>query len=180
KLVLASEGRALVLFTSHASLRRIAQLCRDELEREDISVLIQDRDGAPQQLMRNLVEDPRAVIFGTSSFWEGIDLRGETLSLVIIARLPFAVPTDPIHKARAELYDDPFLGYSLPGAILRFRQGFGRLIRDRKDRGVVAVLDSRIKTRRYGIKFLEALPQCSILNAEVENIATRTREWLAK
>jgi len=180
KLALASEGRALALFTSHASLRRVAELSRGALEQEGISVLVQDRDGAPRQLMRNLIEDPRAVIFGTASFWEGIDIRGEALSLVVIARLPFGVPTDPIHKARSDLYDDPFAGYSLPGAILRFRQGFGRLIRDREDRGVVAVLDSRIRTRRYGSAFVQAIPECTRLGAEVDTIAARTREWLAR
>ena len=178
KLALASGGRALALFTSHASLRRVAGLCREALEAEGISVLVQDRDGAPRQLMRNLVQDPRAVIFGTASFWEGIDIRGDTLSLVVIARLPFAVPTDPVHKARSELYDNPFGGFSLPGAILRFRQGFGRLIRDREDRGVVAVLDSRIRTKRYGREFLEAIPRCTRLGADIETIAARTREWL--
>ena len=180
ELALASDGRALALFTSHASLRRVAELSREALEGEGISVLVQDRDGAPRQLMRNLIDDPRAVIFGTASFWEGIDIRGEALSLLVIARLPFGVPTDPIHKARSELYDDPFGGYSLPGAILRFRQGFGRLIRDREDRGVVAVLDSRIRTRRYGSEFVGALPQCTRLSGSIEEIAAQTREWLAR
>lgn len=179
-LALASRGRALALFTSHASLRRVAELARPALEREGISVLVQDRDGAPRQLMRNLVEDPRAIIFGTSSFWEGIDIRGEALSLVVIARLPFGVPTDPIHRARSDLYDDPFGGYSLPGAILRFRQGFGRLIRDREDRGVVAVLDSRVRTKRYGRQFLDAIPECTQLNADIRDIAARTRAWLSR
>ena len=178
ELALASGGRALALFTSHASLRRVAELSRGALEGEGISVLVQDRDGAPRQLMRNLVQDPRTVIFGTSSFWEGIDIRGDTLSLVVIARLPFAVPTDPIHRARSELYDDPFGGYSLPGAVLRFRQGFGRLIRDREDQGVVAVLDSRVRTKRYGREFLEAIPQCTRLHADIETMAARTQEWL--
>ncbi len=180
ELALASEGRALALFTSHASLRRVAELSREALEREGISVLVQDRDGAPRQLMHNLIDDPRSVIFGTASFWEGIDIRGEALSLLVIARLPFGVPTDPIHKARSELYDDPFGGYSLPGAILRFRQGFGRLIRDREDRGVVAVLDSRIRTRRYGSEFVGALPECTRLSASIEEIAAQTREWLSR
>ncbi|MCY3883257.1 MAG: exonuclease domain-containing protein [Chloroflexi bacterium] len=180
ELALASEGRALALFTSHASLRRVAELSREALEGEGISVLVQDRDGAPRQLMRNLIDDPRSVIFGTASFWEGIDIRGEALSLLVIARLPFGVPTDPIHKARSELYDDPFGGYSLPGAILRFRQGFGRLIRDREDRGVVAVLDSRIRTRRYGSEFVGALPECTRLSGSVEEIAAQTREWLSR
>ncbi len=180
KLALASEGRALALFTSHASLQRVAELSRGALEGEGISVLVQGRDGSPRQLTSHLREHSRAVIFGTTSFWEGIDIRGEALSLVVIARLPFPVPTDPIHETRSELYDDPFRDYSLPLAILRFRQGFGRLIRDREDRGVVAVLDSRVRTRRYGAEFLDAIPDCTRLTANVGTIAARTREWLAR
>ena len=180
QLVRASEGRALALFTSHASLRRVAALARDELEGEGIGVMVQGRDGSPPQLTDNLIDHPRAVIFGTSSFWEGVDIRGDALSLVVIARLPFAVPTDPVNRARSDLYDDPFGDYSLPAAILRFRQGFGRLIRDREDRGVVAVLDSRVRSKRYGADFLNALPQCTTLTADTETIAARTREWLAR
>ncbi len=180
KLVRTSGGRALALFTSHASLRRVAALARGDLEANGVSVLVQDRDGSPPQLMRNLIANPRAVIFGTSSFWEGIDLRGDTLSLVVIARLPFAVPTDPIHHARSNLYDDPFGEYSLPAAILRFRQGFGRLIRDRTDRGVVAVLDSRVRTRRYGARFLGAIPTCTEMAASIDAIVACTRDWLAR
>ena len=180
KLARASGGRALALFTSHASLRRAAGLARGELEADGVSVLVQDRDGSPAQLTRALIADPRSVIFGTSSFWEGIDLRGDTLSLVVIARLPFAVPTDPIHRARSNLYDDPFGEYSLPAAILRFRQGFGRLIRDRTDRGVVSVLDSRVRTRRYGARFTDAIPGCTEIAAGIDEIAARTREWLAR
>ena len=180
KLALASEGRALALFTSHASLQRVAEMARGALERAGISVLVQGRDGSPRQLTNHLREHSRAIIFGTTSFWEGIDIRGEALSLVVIARLPFPVPTDPIHETRSETYDDPFRDYSLPLAILRFRQGFGRLIRDREDRGVVAVLDTRVRTRRYGAEFLDAIPVCTRLSADVGTIAARTREWLAQ
>jgi len=119
------------------------------------------------------------VIFGTSSFWEGVDVRGEALSMLIIARLPFSVPSDPIYRARSEQYDDPFMQYALPGAILRFRQGFGRLIRDREDRGVVAVLDRRIFEKRYGTQFVDALPRCTRLKADSATVAERAREWLA-
>ncbi len=180
KLVRASEGRALALFTSHASLRRVAALARDELEGEGIGVMVQGRDGSAPQLTDNLIDNPRAVIFGTSSFWEGIDIRGQALSLIVIARLPFPVPTDPIHRARSDLYDDPFGDYSLPAAILRFRQGFGRLIRDREDRGVVALLDSRVRSKRYGADFLRALPPCTTLTADTDTLAAHSREWLAR
>ena len=118
------------------------------------------------------------MIFGTASLWEGIDIRGEALSLLIIARLPFNDPTDPIHKARSEIYENGFLEYALPLAILRFRQGFGRLIRDRKDVGVVVVLDSRLTTKRYGTSFLKALPGCTEITGTSGNIAEEIQTWL--
>jgi DNA polymerase-3 subunit epsilon/ATP-dependent DNA helicase DinG len=177
--VSASEGRALALFTSHSALRQVAALARRELEDEGIVVLVQGVDGTPRQLIDNLVANPRTVIFGTSSFWEGVDVRGEALSMLIIARLPFAVPTEPIYRARSEQYDNPFEQYALPGAILRFRQGFGRLIRDREDQGVVAVLDRRIYEKRYGQQFVAALPPCTRLKADSATVAERAREWLA-
>jgi DNA polymerase-3 subunit epsilon/ATP-dependent DNA helicase DinG len=98
--------------------------------------------------------------------------------MLIIARLPFAVPTDPVQRARSEEYDDPFREYSLPAAILRFRQGFGRLIRSRTDRGVVAVLDRRIYEKSYGREFLSALPTCTMVRADSATVALRAREWL--
>ncbi|MDZ7726709.1 MAG: helicase C-terminal domain-containing protein [Dehalococcoidia bacterium] len=121
---------------------------------------------------------PRSLILGTASFWEGVDVRGDALSLLVIARLPFAVPTDPVYQARSGLYDNPFMDYALPSAVLRFRQGFGRLIRHRDDRGVVAILDRRILTKRYGRTFVDSLPECSMLKADTETVAMRTAEWL--
>lgn len=179
KLVLAAQGRSLALFTSHAMLRRVAELARPQLEGEGIVVLAQDVQGSARQLQENLKENPRSVIFGTQSFWEGVDIRGQALSMLIITRLPFAVPTDPIYKARSEQYDSPFGQYALPGAILKFRQGFGRLIRDREDRGVVAVLDRRIWDKGYGAQFVSALPDCTKIKADSTTIAERAAEWLA-
>jgi DNA polymerase-3 subunit epsilon/ATP-dependent DNA helicase DinG len=120
------------------------------------------------------------VIFGTASFWEGVDIRGETLSLLVIARLPFAVPTDPIYRARSEQFDSPFGDYALPSAILRLRQGFGRLIRDRNDRGVVAILDRRIFEKSYGRQFVNALPDCTRVKGSSSVVAQRTLEWLRR
>ena len=179
KLVRASNGRALALFTSHAALKRVAERARPELERAGIAVLAQGVDGTPRQLTDALVREPRTAIFGTSSFWEGVDIRGEALSMLIIARLPFSVPTDPVYRARSEQYENPFGQYSLPSAILKFRQGFGRLIRDREDRGVVAVLDRRIYEKRYGDDFIAALPRCTRFRGDMEAVAGRAREWLA-
>lgn len=180
ELVTASDGRALVLFTSHAALRGAAERCREPLERAGIDVLAQGQEGNPRQLIESLIANPRTVVFGTSSFWEGVDVRGEALSLLIIARLPFGVPSDPVFRARSEQYDNPFEEYSLPAAILRFRQGFGRLIRDREDRGVVAVLDRRIYEKRYGPQFVSALPRCTMVRADTATVALRTREWLQR
>ena len=174
----ASEGRALVLFTSHAALRDAAARTRESLRARDITVLAQDVDGSPAELVNILRSRPRTAIFGTASFWEGVDVRGDALSLLVIVRLPFGVPTDPIHQARSGLKDDPFREYSLPGAILRFRQGFGRLIRDGRDRGAIVVLDRRITSRSYGPDFIRALPKCTRVRGPSETVATEVREWL--
>jgi DNA polymerase-3 subunit epsilon/ATP-dependent DNA helicase DinG len=178
KLVTASDGRALVLFTSHASLQAVDRLAREDIENAGISVLAQGTDGTPRQLIDQLIANPKTVILGTSSFWEGVDVRGKALSMLVICRLPFAVPTDPVQRARAEQHESPFAQYSLPSAILRFRQGFGRLIRDREDHGVVAVLDRRIYEKRYGQDFVDALPRCTAIKADTDTVAARAREWL--
>ncbi len=178
RLVTAAEGRTLALFTSHASLQAVAALIRPELEAAGINVFAQGVDGDPRHLTDNLRANPRSVILGAQSFWEGVDIRGDALSQLIIARLPFAVPTDPVQRARGEQYANPFEEFSLPSAILRFRQGFGRLIRDRQDRGVVAVLDRRLTEKRYGRAFVEALPGCTRIRAASPVVAERVREWL--
>ena len=180
ELARASEGRALALFTSHAALRRTARRARKALEGDGITVLTQGGNRSARQLIEHLREHPRSIVFGTAGLREGVDVRGDALSLLIITRFPFPVPTDPIQQARSDLYDDAFSEYSVPAAILRFRQGFGRLIRDHADRGVVAVLDSRVRTKEYGRRFIEALPPCERLTADVDATAARTREWLAR
>jgi DNA polymerase-3 subunit epsilon/ATP-dependent DNA helicase DinG len=180
QLAIAAGGRTLALFTSHEALRRTAELCRERLEEAGIGVMVQGADGSPRQLTDNLLANPSAVIFGTSSFWEGVDIPGDALSLVVIDRLPFGVPSDPIHRSRSEQYDRPFDEYSLPAAILRFRQGFGRLIRTRTDRGVVAVLDGRISTKRYGERFLDAVPPCTVARGSSKELADRVRAWLGQ
>ena len=179
QLARASDGRALALFTSHAALRGAADVVRRELEADGIVVLAQGVDGSPRQLTENLKNNPRTLVLGTSSFWEGVDIRGEALSMLIIARLPFAVPSDPVYKARSEQYDSPFGHYALPGAILKFRQGFGRLIRDREDVGVVAVLDRRIWEKSYGADFVRSLPDCTKFRGDTPSVAARAREWLS-
>jgi DNA polymerase III epsilon subunit family exonuclease len=177
-LALASGGRTLVLFTSHSALRAVYALARGPLRAEGIRVLAQGIDGSPRQLVRTLTADPATVILGTASFWEGVDIVGEALSLLIIARLPFSVPTEPVFAARASQYDDPFGQYAVPQAALRFKQGFGRLIRSRSDRGVVAVLDRRIMSKRYGAAFLDSLPPCPVREALLREMPGLTAAWL--
>jgi DNA polymerase-3 subunit epsilon/ATP-dependent DNA helicase DinG len=177
--VRASQGRALVLFTSYGQLRAVYEEVKAPLESEGILVLAHGTDGSPRQLLSALRENSRTVILGTSSFWEGVDVAGEALSLLVIVRLPFAVPTDPIYQARSGLYDEPFDQYALPQAILRFRQGFGRLIRTKTDRGVLLVLDRRVRGRRYGESFLRSLPRCTLRELPARHIAGAIESWLA-
>lgn len=174
----ATKGRTLVLFTSHAALRVTHAAIRSLLEEEGILVLGQGVDGSPNQLLSIFKTRPRTVLLGTASFWEGIDVVGEALSVLVIARLPFSVPTDPIFAARSEIFDDAFNQYALPQAILRFKQGFGRLIRSKTDRGVIVVLDRRIEIRGYGAAFLDSLPPCVVKSGLSRNLPEEVAWWL--
>jgi DNA polymerase-3 subunit epsilon/ATP-dependent DNA helicase DinG len=178
-LTRASRGRALVLFTSHANLRMVHGQVEPVLRREGIAALAQGIDGSPRQLVRALQANPDTVILGTSSFWEGVDIAGDALSLIIMARLPFNVPTEPVFAARSALYDDPFNQYGLPQAVLRFKQGFGRLIRTKTDRGVLVVLDRRITSKTYGTAFTESLPPCTFRQALLREMPAFVEGWLS-
>jgi DNA polymerase-3 subunit epsilon/ATP-dependent DNA helicase DinG len=180
ELVRASEGRALVLFTSHSGLRAAYQGIKRQLEEQDILVLGQGIDGAPRQLLATLKQNHRTVILGAASFWEGVDVTGEALSLLIMARLPFPVPSDPVFQARSELFDQPFEQYAVPQAILRFKQGFGRLIRRKTDRGVMVVLDRRFRSKRYGDAFLRSLPPCDLREVPLRELGGEAAAWLAQ
>jgi DNA polymerase-3 subunit epsilon/ATP-dependent DNA helicase DinG len=174
----ATEGRALVLFTSNSQLRETYRAIQPALEDDEIVVLAQGVDGSRRQLLHNFRNTPRAVLLGTRSFWEGVDVVGEALICLVITRLPFSVPTDPIFSARAETFEDPFNEFYLPEAILRFRQGFGRLIRSREDYGVVVVLDKRILTKPYGKTILRSLPPCTARQGPLDSLASVAKRWL--
>jgi ATP-dependent DNA helicase DinG len=160
--VRATDGGAFVLFTSFAHLNAVAKEITDELAREGVYVLAQGRDGTRSQILERFRKDENAVLLGAASFWQGVDVRGRGLRNVIITRLPFDPPDRPLTQARLERIEErggnPFMEESLPRAVIRFKQGFGRLIRSRSDHGRVVVLDPRIVTARYGRIFLDALP----------------------
>lgn len=160
-----TRGRTLVLFTSYSQLRKSSETIRGELPK--LGVLCQGEMPA-YRLMEQFKAAPNTVLFGTASFWQGIDIPGDALQCVVIAKLPFAVPDDPIVEARMEMLKRPFLDYQVPQATLLFRQGFGRLIRTRTDRGAVAVLDSRIMTKNYGKWFLKSIPKCRVTDDREE------------
>jgi DNA polymerase-3 subunit epsilon/ATP-dependent DNA helicase DinG len=172
-------GRTLALFTSHNQLRNVYAGLKHRNDLDEVLILGQGIDGQRRQVLRTFEESERPLLLGTASFWEGVDIPGDQLSCVVIARLPFSVPTDPVFAARAERMRDPFLQYALPQAALRLKQGFGRLIRRRDDRGAVVILDNRILERDYGRAFLEALPPASRYLGPASQVGERIQEWVA-
>jgi len=171
-------GRTLALFTSHRQLRDVHAALKHRVDLDEVLILGQGIDGQRRQLLKTFEEAERPLLLGTSTFWEGIDIPGERLSCVIIVRLPFPVPTEPIYAARAEQVRDPFSQLALPQAALRLKQGFGRLIRRSTDRGAVVILDNRILGRDYGKAFLDVLPPASRFVGSAGEVAERVEAWL--
>ncbi|HEX3084399.1 MAG TPA: ATP-dependent DNA helicase, partial [Pyrinomonadaceae bacterium] len=162
KIVNATQGRAFVLCTSFAGMHEMFERVASQI---DFPCLVQG-SASKSELLKKFRATPNAVLFATSSFWQGVDVRGEQLSCVIIDKLPFAVPSDPIVAARQRNIEEQggssFYEYSVPQAIISLKQGLGRLIRSTTDRGVLAVLDPRLRTKMYGQSFLKSLPPCRI------------------
>lgn len=171
-------GHTMALFTAYSSLRAVSQRVRAPLQAEGIEVLAQSIDGSPLQLMTRFAENPKSLLLGTSSFWEGVDLPAGVLKALVLTRLPFQVPTDPIVKARSEQFEDPFKEYSVPQAVLRFRQGIGRLIRSKEDKGAIVVLDSRITGRSYGRSFLQSMPPCTLQPSSLSTVGSLAARWM--
>ena len=179
QLSLATQGRLMALFTSYAQLKSVAETLRPLLEEAGFTLFVQGEGGSRQQILAAFRETDRAVILGTRSFWEGVDVQGEALSALVITKLPFAVPNDPIISARSETFDSPFYQFSVPEAILNLRQGFGRLIRSTSDRGIAVLLDKRLLSKRYGRLFLESLPDVTLCKAPLADLADTAQRWLA-
>ncbi len=177
-LVQVTYGRMLVLFTSYAQLKKTARALGPRLQDLGVNLYEQGQGASSNALLETFKTDPQAVLFGTRAFWEGVDVPGEALSVVVLTRLPFDVPSDPLIAARAEQFNDAFNEFLIPEAILRFRQGFGRLIRSQRDRGVVAILDKRVLTKRYGAAFLESLPTCTRRKGSIRALPRLTKDWL--
>jgi ATP-dependent DNA helicase DinG len=177
-LCTATRGRALVLFTSYAQLKSTAQAIRDPLGRVGVDVYDQSDGTSRTTLLESFKTATSGVLLGTRSFWEGVDVPGEALSVLVIVKLPFDVPSDPIIAARSETFERAFNEYTVPEAILRFRQGFGRLIRSRSDRGAVVILDRRVLTKSYGKMFLDSLPACTLRQLPLEQIPRAAARWI--
>ncbi len=178
ELCKATGGRALVLFTSYSQLQATAKAITGPLAEKGIIVYEQGSGPSPHTLLTSFREADQAVLLGTRAFWEGVDVPGQDLSVLVIAKLPFDVPSDPIIASRSDAYHDPFQEFFLPEAILSFRQGFGRLIRTKQDTGVVVIMDRRLDTKSYKDMFLSSLPPCTKQKGPLSELAETARRWL--
>nr|WP_320049492.1 helicase C-terminal domain-containing protein [uncultured Desulfuromonas sp.] len=180
--VISSEGRSFVLFTAYSLLKKLYNQLEPPLQAQGFHCLYQGQS-ARHLLLKKFCLDQKHILFGTDSFWEGVDVPGRALEQVIITRLPFRVPTEPIQIARSEHLEqmgiDPFMHYTVPQAVLRLKQGFGRLIRHRQDRGVVLILDQRVINKGYGRIFLNSLPPAQRLTGPTHFIQKQIRQFFS-
>jgi ATP-dependent DNA helicase DinG len=180
RLIQCSRGHAFVLFTSYGSLRQVWQELEGRFQGSYLRPMKQG-DANRRELLEAFRNTEHAVLFGTDSFWEGVDVAGEALRSVIIVKLPFKVPTEPVIEARTEMISEggghPFMDYALPNAIVKFKQGFGRLIRHRRDRGCVVCLDTRLHSKGYGRQFLNSLPPLPQVRGSVDEVAEAMNQF---
>lgn len=178
-LVRAADGRAFLLFTSYRMMNAVYERLSGRLPYR----MMKQGDMPNEALVQEFLSEENPVLFGVHSFWEGVDIRGDALSLVVIDKLPFAVPDNPINRARVDAITaaggDWFTEYAMPQAQMRLKQGFGRLIRTKTDRGVVAILDSRLMKKRYGREFLRFLPQCPV-TSDIEDVQAFYRRAIVR
>lgn len=179
----ATRGRLLILFTSYEMLRKTYELIKESGFLQEYTMLAQGITGGSRtRLVKNFQRFDKAILLGTNSFWEGIDIPGEDLSCLIMVRLPFAPPDDPLTEAKCDnikkLGGNPFYDYSLPEAVLRFKQGFGRLIRTKNDRGIMIIFDHRIISTQYGKSFLNSLPGVKAKEMDIDQTVNLIHDWL--
>ncbi|MCM3389041.1 ATP-dependent DNA helicase DinG [Ureibacillus chungkukjangi] len=182
QIVRSTQGRCFVLFTSQDMLRKTVELIQESELLLDYMIFAQGvTSGSKLRLLKSFQKFSHSVLFGTNSFWEGVDVPGDGLSSVIVVRLPFSAPDEPTFKAKSAAIQqqgkNAFTELSLPEAILRFKQGFGRLIRSSQDKGVFVVLDRRIETKSYGVEFLRALPQISVTKLPLQHMVLEIEHW---
>lgn len=183
ELAETTNGRMLVLFTSYQMLRQVYEPLKERLSSSDIRVLGHGIDSSSRSiLLKHFKNSEKSVLLGTSSFWEGVDIPGKDLSCLVITKLPFSPPNHPVTEARSErlrqMGKNPFLSLSVPQAVIRFKQGFGRLVRSREDKGVVVIFDRRIVEARYGGQFLRSLPEPAMIQRPFTEILEEIKNWL--